>query len=128
MTPLPARAQVLVIDDEVSLGRSIKRALRHHDVALLEDGDAALARLREGELPHLVLCDLMMPGRSGMDLFEALSRCRPEALERMVFMTGGSFTPECERFLEVQRVSVINKPFPEGALADLVARALERIA
>ena len=117
---------MLVIDDEAILARSIKRTLRNHDVSLLDSGDAALARLSEGELPDLVLCDLMMPGRSGMQLFEALSRCRPEALQRMVFMTGGSYTEECERFLEAKPVSVIVKPFADGALDARVARALNR--
>lgn len=118
------RAQILVIDDEAVLGRSIRRTLRQHDVALLEDGEAGLARLVEGALPDLVLCDLMMPGCTGMELYEALARRRPEVLSRMAFMTGGTFSSDSEQFLSQNPVTVLSKPFEEGALEALVARAL----
>ena len=125
MTSSPSRrAQILVIDDEVVLGRSIRRTLKQHDVALLEDGETALARLIEGALPDLVLCDLMMPGCTGMELYEALARRRPEVLSRIAFMTGGTFSPDSEDFLSQHPVTVLNKPFEEGALEGLVARAL----
>jgi CheY-like chemotaxis protein len=120
------RGRVLVIDDEAILGRSLARALRPHEVTLLVSGDAGLARLREGELPDLVLCDLMMPGFSGMDLYEALVACRPEALERLVFMTGGSFSEECDRFIEEHAVVVLTKPFEPRAVDALLARVLGR--
>ena len=114
----------MVIDDEVILGRSIRRTLKQHDVALLEDGEAGLARLTEGALPDLVLCDLMMPGCTGMELYEALAVRRPEVLSRMAFMTGGTFSPDSEDFLREHPVTVLTKPFEEGALAALVAQAL----
>ena len=116
------RGKLLVIDDEVILGRSLARALRHHDVAILLRGDEGLAQLNAGELPDLVLCDLMMPGFSGMDLYRALAVSRPEALERLVFMTGGSFSDECDRFLEENAVVVLNKPFEPRAVDALLAR------
>lgn len=112
---------MLVIDDEPTLGRSIVRALRHHDVTLLADGESGLAKLKEGELPDVVLCDLMMPVCSGMDLYAELARVRPEALERIVFMTGGSYTAESDRFLAQHAVMVITKPFEPGSLEALVA-------
>jgi CheY-like chemotaxis protein len=113
---------VLVIDDDLTLGRSIVRTLRKHDVTLLTDAAAALARLETGELPDLVLCDLMMPGCSGMELFAKLEHVRPEVLERMVFMTGGSCTAESDRFLEDHGVVVLDKPFETGALEALVGQ------
>ena len=104
--------------------RSIRRTLKGHDVALLEDGDAGLARLSEGALPDLVLCDLMMPGRTGMELYEELARRRPEVLSRLAFMTGGTFTSDSEQFLQEHAVVVLNKPFELGALDALVEQAL----
>jgi CheY-like chemotaxis protein len=127
ITPVASRrAQVVVIDDEVILGRSIRRTLKQHDVALLEDGQAGLARLTQGTLPDLVLCDLMMPGCSGMELYQALAQRRPEVLPRIAFMTGGTFSPDWDDFLRHHAVTVLNKPFEEGALDALVAQALAR--
>ena len=116
---------MLVIDDEVHLGKCIKRMLKQHDVSLVTDGDEGFERLRAGALPDLVLCDLLMPGRTGMELYEALSQCRPEALGRMVFMTGASDFPEWERFLKQHSaVRVLPKPFDSGSLEALVAGVL----
>lgn len=113
-----------MIDDEAILGRSLVRSLRHHEVTLLGDGDSALALLKEGLLPDLVLCDLMMPGFGGIQLYQALAHCRPQALERLVFMTGGSFSEECDRFIEEHAVVVLTKPFESSEVEALLLKAL----
>jgi CheY-like chemotaxis protein len=115
---------VLVIDDELNLGKCVVRMLKHHDVALLTDGEAGFARLRDGALPDLVLCDLLMPGRTGIELYEALAQCRPEVLGRIVFMTGASNLPAWDQFVSRHSVRVISKPFPPGSLDALVASAI----
>lgn len=40
----------------------------------------------------VILCDLMMPDTTGMDLHHELVRIAPDQVDRMVFMTGGAFT------------------------------------
>ena len=47
----------------------------------------------------IVFCDLVMPEISGIDLYCSLELNRPAGTDRIVFMTGGVFTPEAERFL-----------------------------
>jgi signal transduction histidine kinase/CheY-like chemotaxis protein len=123
-TPEPRRATVLVIDDEPSVGRAIRRALAAHEVEVVGDGRAAFSRLRDGELPDLVLCDLMMPGFTGMELFAALKYARPEALERITFISGGTFTAAASAFLRDSTVRVMPKPFTDGELEALVQRVL----
>src|SRR5690606_31983057 len=74
------RASVLVVDDEPSIGASLGRLLRDHDVTVTtrarEALDLALARDFD-----VIISDLMMPEMSGMELYEALRRNRPEAAE-----------------------------------------------
>ncbi|MDP1822673.1 MAG: ATP-binding protein [Archangium sp.] len=118
------RATVLVIDDEPLVGKSISRMLRDHDVVVTADGNEALARLRDGELPDLVLCDLMMPGLTGMELYERLSEVREEVLPRLAFMSGGAFTPGAEQFVNSHPVTVLTKPFDRRTLDALVAQVL----
>ncbi len=98
--------RVMVIDDERYVSSAIQRMLRRHQVHV-SPPDQALAAL-QAQLPDLVLCDLMMPGVSGMDIYHQ----SPEALRaRFVFMTGGACTEEASEFLRESPQPVLSKPF-----------------
>jgi CheY-like chemotaxis protein len=117
------RRRVLVLDDEPLVGRAIARMLGgEHDVVTLSEPADALARLSGGEFFDLVLCDLMMPGMSGIQCYEALRATRPELARGMVFLTGGAFTEEAQAFLERVPNARLEKPFEAEALRDVVAR------
>jgi len=121
--PATCRRRVLVVDDEPLVCRAVARMLgREHDVVALSDPAEALARLARGELFDVVLCDLMMPGTSGMQCYEALRRSRPGLAESMVFLTGGAFTEEARAFLERVPNVRIEKPFEPEALRAVVSR------
>jgi hypothetical protein len=92
--PPAARGRLLIVDDEVSVGRSLQALLEHeHDVALAESGNAALEAIAStGQTFDVIMCDLMMPGMSGMDLYEQIRRRHAGLEQRMVFMTGGAGT------------------------------------
>jgi CheY-like chemotaxis protein len=95
----PRRARVLVVDDEVHVLYALNRLLRRdHDVTLAVGGYEALQKI-EHERYDVILCDLMMPEMSGMDLFGAVKEVAAEQAERFVFMTGGAFTPRAQEFL-----------------------------
>jgi CheY-like chemotaxis protein/two-component sensor histidine kinase len=116
-------ARVVVIDDERAVGEALVRTLRQagFDAEAIVDGRAGLDRLVGGAPFDLALCDLMMPGLTGMDVADALGREAPERLERVVFMTGGAFTPRAARFLEGQGERCLMKPF------DVVAEVRRRL-
>ena len=119
--PATVRRRVLVVDDEPVLAEIIARMLRHeYQVEVLIDARAALKRLLE-EPPHdVVLCDLMMPAMTGMDLYEEVTRLRPELGDRFVFMTGGAFTDRAAEFLSRVPNDRIDKPFNRSALKALL--------
>lgn len=116
---------MLVIDDEPLVASAARRLLaRTHEVAVAYSAHAALTMLDAGSF-DAVLCDLMMPRMTGMELHARLSRTRPEVARRMVFLTGGVFEAEAERFLRDNSRWCMGKPFDPAALLALVA---ERIA
>ena len=113
--------RVLVIDDEPEVGRAVRRVLRQHHVEVVRSGSDGLRVLRNDPTVDLVLCDLMMPNVSGMELYEMVRQEHPHLAERFVFVTGGAFSREAQDFLEDPERRVLEKPFDVSELRDLVA-------
>jgi PAS domain S-box-containing protein len=119
------RGRVLVVDDEPLIGKSVQLLLStRHDVVPLTSAREAYDRLISGERWDAVLCDLMMPEMTGMDLYERLEKRSPELARRMVFLTGGAFTPRARAFLEQARNPRVEKPFDEETLAAAIATVM----
>jgi PAS domain S-box-containing protein len=114
------RGRILVVDDEVAIGKAIRRILvTDHDVTLESDARAALERLSR-ESFDVVFCDLMMPNMSGMDFFDALAQRSPEQAARIVFLTGGAFSRRSEEFLRDNQNICLPKPFSREAVSSVV--------
>jgi signal transduction histidine kinase len=117
---------VLVIEDEPALGRVLQRLLAPHRVTVVTRASEALGRVAAGESFDLILCDLMMPEMTGMDFHAELSRSFPAVAARVVFMSGGAFTPGAREFLERTPNRRIDKPIDTAQLRQLVEEALAR--
>jgi PAS domain S-box-containing protein len=125
----PGRARVLVIDDEPLLASAVRRILeRDHDVTIITDASEAMGQLADGRDFDVVLCDLAMPGMSGMDLFEQARARDPKLAERFVFLTGGAWSSRAKAFLEGVPNAHVAKPFQPAVLREIVARTLARRA
>lgn len=109
---VPRLSRVLVVDDEDNVRASLGRFLnRHFDVDLAENGRVALDKIDGNADYDAVVCDLIMPEMTGMDLYERLRASRPALAEQMVFITGGAFTDKARMFLELVSNPVLHKPF-----------------
>jgi len=114
------RRKVLVVDDQPMLGRAIKRMLVEHDVTLVASAQEAVTAIEQGARFDVILSDLMMPELSGMDLHSAITKLAPDQVEKMVFMTGGAFTPAARNFFEHVANPTIEKPFDKAALLSII--------
>lgn len=120
VTPPPRRARILIIDDEPNLARTLARLLDAHEVEIATSGEEGL-RLLESDVGYdLVLCDLMMPGITGMDVHAAVKARAPAQAARFAFMSGGVFTPRARAFLSEVGLPKLDKPFPASAVMDLL--------
>ncbi len=109
--------RLMVIDDEPLVATALMRTLTpEHEVVTITSAREALERLRGGEHYELILCDLMMPEMTGMELHETLAREAPGVAERMVFLTGGAFTAAARAFLDTTHLPCLEKPFEPGLL------------
>lgn len=120
----PRRARVLVIDDEPLIARILQRGLSRHQVTIASEARDALERIQRGETFDVILCDLMMPDISGIDVHEYLTREFPAVARRVVFMTGGAFTSKARQFLSTVSNERIDKPFSLSQVNKLVDRHL----
>jgi signal transduction histidine kinase len=106
------RGRVLIVDDEVMFARALARACAgEHDVEVASSATDALERLRRGDRFDVIVCDLMMPQVTGMELHAELKRLAPEQASSVVFVTGGAFTAGARDFLDRVPNERIEKPF-----------------
>jgi two-component system, cell cycle sensor histidine kinase and response regulator CckA len=116
-----SRSRILMIDDEPAVGRSIRLLLSpDHEVVPVTRAREALDRLHAGERFDLILCDLMMPDISGMEFYAQLTQMCADYKRRVVFMTGGAFTPHARQFLTTVGAPYLEKPFTEEALRSVI--------
>jgi PAS domain S-box-containing protein len=121
------RGRILLVDDEPKVGTAVKRVLGdEHEVALATSGSEGWEILERDPAFDLIICDLMMPDVSGMDLYHRLADSQPVLARRMVFMTGGAFTPKAQEFQDRVGNVVIEKPFEPEHLKKLVRELLRR--
>ena len=69
---------------------------------------------------------MMMPDMSGIELHREIARRSQDLADRMVFMTGGAFTPEAAAFLEAREGAYLEKPFESYDLIRAIERVVER--
>jgi signal transduction histidine kinase len=119
--PSRQRGRVLVVDDEVPLGRALERMLGvHHDVTVLTGGEDAIRRIGDGDPFDVILLDVMMPDVSGMRVYDEVTAAHPEQAERIVFLTGGAFAPSAREFLERVSNPKLEKPIDMANLLLLI--------
>jgi two-component system cell cycle sensor histidine kinase/response regulator CckA len=112
---------VLIIDDDPLVASSLRRLLATREVHIADSGRRGIEMLRENDKFEVVLCDLMMPEVSGMDVYETMVEERPDLAERFIFMTGGAFTERARAFLERVDNPKLEKPFDGKTLRMLVS-------
>jgi PAS domain S-box-containing protein len=118
------RGRVLVVDDDPRVATAVAGALGDHDVVVASSGREALQRCRS-ERFDCVVCDLMMPEVTGMDVYESL-RADARGMEaRIVFMTGGAVTEHAQELLANVPNRVLEKPIDADVLKRVVAKAIE---
>jgi len=114
--------RVLIVDDDVALAEMLGLVLRREGFipSVVTSGSAALAAIRR-ENPDVVLLDLMLPGRDGVDVCRDL---RAESDVPVIMLTARSDTIDIVRGLEVGADDYVVKPFKP---AELLARVKARL-
>jgi len=106
--------RILCIDDEPLITKVVSRIMDDHEVVEFTDACAAIRHLVGGDPPpdyDVIMCDLLMPECSGMDVHREVAALRPDLAGRIVFATGATLIPRAMEFLASVRNASIEKPF-----------------
>jgi CheY-like chemotaxis protein len=119
----PRRGRVLSVDDEPMVGTLVRRILSsQHDVEAVTSAADVVERAKAGERWDVILCDVMMPQMTGVELYWRLHAFAPELTKRIIFLTAGAFTSSARTFMEQVQNERLEKPFDAQALRTLVNR------
>ena len=117
--------RVLVIDEDPQVTKALAILLDGADIAVATTAAQALERIEREEFAW-IFCDLMMPGVSGMDLYEKVRAAGRGIERRFVFMTGGAFTPRAREFVARVPNPCLSKPFHARQLAQILRQPRRR--
>lgn len=119
------RATILVVDDDASVRRVLKLQLEEAGYVVVAAGDSGEAEsILERERPKLVITDLMMPGRNGLELLQSI---KAGDLDTTVIMiTAFGSVDSAVSAMRSGAYDYITKPIDYDALVVAVNRAMER--
>lgn len=115
------RGHILLVDDEEPIRRLIKRLLEPHEVITAASGREAKNLLEKDSGFDVIFCDLMMPDMTGMDLHAWLVKENPALAQKVVFISGGAFTPHAADYLASVSNLKLDKPIPPERLKAVAA-------
>lgn len=116
--------RVLLVEDEEAIRLALRRFLERDGWKVEETADGSVAaRLLDGGHYDAVLCDVGVPGISGIALYERLRNRNPALAKRMVLVTGDRGTAAVVSLRAEHGIDVMQKPFELTALATALDRA-----
>lgn len=117
--------QVLIVDDEPIVLKMLTRMLRGHHIHVANSGHEAQAAMKR-ERFAVVLCDVMMPDITGLDLFQWAQR-EDQNPEGFVFMSGGVLTEQIRQSLDQTHRPLLLKPFDIAKLKGVVREQIQQV-
>jgi len=124
LSPSAERYRVLLVDDELSILRSLKRTLRRagHEVLMAEGGAAGIKTLEE-ESVHLVICDQRMPDVAGPEVLAKAYELQPDAFR--ITLTGHTDLEAAQKSINEGHVNqFLMKPWDDEHLRRCVEEGL----
>lgn len=120
------KLKVLIIDDEDSVRQTLSRMLKNHaQVDSAASVAEALTMLKHNANYDLLICDLIMPQQTGMDMYQHLLDKWPQLIARLVFISGGTFSDEARDFIEKTKSPMLAKPFKKKSLLALLPEQIK---
>ena len=122
-TPMATReeAKILILDDEINIQDVLAKALRRRGyvVDTANNGADGLLYLAKTDY-QLILCDIRMPGFSGLDFYKNIEFMDPDLAKKIIFITGDTANKATQKFIEEHDVQYLTKPFEISDLLQVI--------
>ena len=123
MPEVPARFDVLLVDDEPVVRDAVRLVLGEEGLSVAAVPDGRMALVHPARLTcRMVLCDLMLPDLPGFTVIRSLRETRPDV--PVVVITGYPTSENAMRAVEAGASDFLPKPFTEAELLEVVRRVL----
>lgn len=119
---------IMVVDDEPDIVKIVKISMNLANIDCIEcfSGEECLEKLKKGEIPDLILLDIMMPGMSGYEVCKKIKENKDWNKIKIVMLTAKGQKGDAEQGLESGADDYIIKPFDPYELIEMVKEILER--
>ncbi len=117
--------KILIVDDDITIQRLLEFILRKFDVDVLisSDGDSAV-ELIKSEKPDLVFLDVMMPGKSGIEVCREI-KSNPELKNTyIVMLTAKGEESEIKDMFGAGANEYVPKPFSPSEIMSIVKKVI----
>jgi CheY-like chemotaxis protein len=124
----PDPESILLLEDDAAFGESLQLFLECHSflVTRVPNGAEGLRQIATTDF-DIILCDMVMPGLPGDQLYLAVERIKPHLCKRFIFMTDHQADPKTDAFIRRMRGLMLWKPFPLADLLTAIAIAAKKI-
>lgn len=115
--------KLMIVDDEVGIQNLLKRVLKSegYDVRVADNGESAIEQAQE-DMPDLVLCDIKMPGKDGIQTLEELKQIDEDV--EVIMLTAHSTVESAVSAMKLGAADYLKKPFDIEELKIVIEKTL----
>lgn len=119
--------KILIIEDEESLRNIMYEMLSNEDFEVMTASNGKIGvEIAQQEIPDLVICDIMMPEKSGYDVLTTLRQDFTTAIVPFIFLTAKASKSDIRQGIELGADDYLTKPFTRAELLGAVMTRIEK--
>ena len=117
---------ILLVDDDMAVLSAFRRCLQADDISIefALSGAQALRRMLSDKPPDVVVCDMLLPDISGIEVYQRAIAAEPSYRQRFAVATGAAAVPAVATFLAGFSGPVLHKPIQPAQLSQAVRLCL----
>jgi two-component system, NtrC family, response regulator AtoC len=119
------KTAIVIVDDDPSFQVFLSHSLTPHGygVSALPDGDQLIAQLKAGQIPSLILLDVVLPGDDGIRVIEKIKAIAPSV--PVIMLSGVDQVRTVVEAMKLGAADFLMKPFEDSDLQAAIQKALE---
>lgn len=122
--------KIFVVEDDPYIQVIVEMALSEiggFNVEIFPEGEGLLSRLSEGELPSIILLDVMLPGDDGPTIFRKLKSVPEFVHIPIAFATARVSESDRQGYMDLGAVGVLSKPYDLDELCSTISEWLGKV-